>query len=198
VVSPEGTELASNDAVYVAKRATALTNPITNDSIFLSADSAAFSAFVPIQDDIVLGTPRLNSRVWYARASGRVTTGTTSTLIATIYYSPTARTSLTYNGTGVSSTGATFTSGNFSTTSGNWFIEAMFTWDITSKVLGGYFAAFSSATPSISAETVCTNQTSVDLTNIANPGPGLIVGAHFGTGNAANVVTLDEFLLEVR
>lgn len=190
--------MASNDSVYVAKRATALTNPITNDSIFLSADSASFAAFVPLQDDIVLGTPRLNSRVWYTRCSGRVTTGTSSTLIATIYYSPTARTSLTFNGTGVTSTGATFTSGAFATTSGNWFIEAVFTWDITSKVLGGYFDAYSSATPSITADTVLTNQTSVDLTSILNPGPGLIVGAHFGTSNASNVVTLDEFVLEVR
>lgn len=187
--------MASNDAVYVAKRATALTNPITNDSIFLSADSASFSSFVALENDIVSGTARQNARVYYVRASGIVITGTSSTLIVDFFYSPTARTSITYNGTGVSASLATHTSGAFATASGNWWLEATLTWDSVSKILGGKYEAFSSATPSVTATTVCTNVTAVDLTI---PGAGIICGAHFGSTNASNIVTMTEFLAEVR
>lgn len=186
--------MAGNDAVYVAKRAATLTNPLTNDSIFVQADSSTLAAFVAIPGDFVSGTSRLDGKMVYVRASGKVTTGTSSTLIGTLYYSPTARTSITYNGTGVSSTGVTFTSAAFATTSGNWYMEARFIWDVTSKILGGTFNVFSSATPSITAETVNTAVTSVDLTI---PGGGFICGAHFGSTNASNVVSMSEFILEV-
>jgi hypothetical protein len=188
--------LASNDSTYTAKRATALTNPLTNDSIFVQADNSALAAYVAVQNDIVTGTPRQDARMFYARASGKVITTATSTLILTMYYATNAKTAITFNGTGVTSTGATHTSGNYVSTSGNWWIEAEFTWDITSKILGGLFRAYSSATPSVTADTVLTNQTSVDLTT--SGGPGLVMGAHFGTTGAGNIVTLSEFILEVR
>lgn len=196
MVSPEDKELASNDAVYTAKRATALTNPLTNDSIFLQADNSALAAYVALQNDQVTGTSRMDGRMFYARASGKVTTSVSSTLILTMYYATAAKTAITFNGTGVASTGATHTSGAFATTSGNWWLEAEFTWDVTSKVLGGLFRAFSSATPSITADTVLTAQTAVDLTT--SGGPGLVMGAHFGTTGAGNIVTMTEFVLEVR
>lgn len=186
--------MAGNDAVYVAKRAATLTNPLTNDSIFVQADKSTLAAYVAIPGDFVSGTSRLDGKMIYVRASGKVTTGTSSTLIGTLYYTPTVLSSTTYNGTGVSSTGATFTSAAFSTTSGNWFIESKMIWDATSKILGGLFSVFSSATPSITAETVNTAITSVDL---SIPGTGFIVGVHFGSTNASNVASLSEFILEV-
>lgn len=187
--------MASNDAVYVAKRATALTNPLTNDSIFLQADNAALAAFVALENDIVSGTARLDGRVYYVRASGKVITTVSSTLITTLYWANTAKTAITYNGTGVSTTGATHTSGAFATTSGNWWLEATLTWDSVSKILGGKFEAFSSATPSVTATTVCTAVTAVDLTV---PGGGLVCGCHFGTTGTGNICTMTEFLAEVR
>lgn len=186
--------MAGNDAVYVAKRAATLTNPLTNDSIFVQADSSTLASFVAIPGDFVSGTSRLDGKMVYVRASGKVITTASSTLIGTLYYSSAARTSTTYNGTGVSSTGATFTSGSYASTSGNWYIEAKFIWDSTSKILGGHFNVFSSATPSITAETVNTAITSVDL---SIPGPGFIVGCHFGTTGTGNIATLSEFILEV-
>lgn len=194
MASPEEKTLANAESAYVAKRASALTNPITNDSIFVQADNSTLSAFVSIPGDFVSGTSRLDGKCIYVRASGKVITGASSTLITTLWFSPTARTSITFNGTGVATTGATHTSGAFATTSGNWFLEAVFTWDITSKILGGSFDAFSSATPSVTATTVCTAVTAVDL---SVPGPGFLCGAHFGTSNAANIVSLSEFILEV-
>jgi hypothetical protein len=195
VVSPEDKDLASNDAVYVAKRAAAITNALTNDSIFLQADNSSFAAFLALENDIVSGTSRLDGRVFYARASGRVITSVSSTLILTMYFATAAKTAITYNGTGVTSLGATHTSGTFATASGNWFLEALFTWDVTSKILGGRFQGYSSATPSVTADTVLTNQTSVDL---SVPGPGLVMGCHFGTTGAGNICTMTEFTLEVR
>lgn len=187
--------MAGNDAVYVAKRAATLTNPLTNDSIFVQADNSNLAAFVAIPGDFVSGTSRLDGKMVYVRASGKVTTGASSTLIGTIYYSSAARTSITYNGTGVSSTGATFTSNSFATTSGNWYIEAKFIWDATSKILGGGFDAYSSAsTAAVVADTALTAISSVDLTI---PGPGFICGVHFGTTSTSNVATLSEFILEV-
>lgn len=185
--------MANAESAYVAKRAAVLTNPITNDAIFLQADNSALSAFVAIPGDFVSGTSRLDGKCIYVRASGKITVAANSTLIFTLYYSPTARTSITFNGTGVSTTGATQTTGTF-TASGNWFVEGTFTWDITSKILGGYFDAYSSLTPTFTTTAVATNITAVDL---SVPGPGFIMGAHLGTGNAASVVSMSEFVLEV-
>jgi len=187
--------MASGRSVYVAKKAAALTNPITNDSIFLQTDSSSLSAFVSAyQEGMVSGQSGLDGKAFYVRATGKVTTGTSSTLIVTLYYSPTARTSITFNGTGVSTTGATLTSGAIATASGNWMIEATFLWDFKSQQLNGYFDTLSSPTPTLAAPAVTTQLTTIDL---SVPGPGFIVGAHFGSTNASNVVTLSEFILEV-
>jgi hypothetical protein len=193
VASPEGKTLANANTTYLAKRSTPLTNP-TSATIFLQADNAALAAFVAIPEDFVLGTPRPNVLSFRVRAIGRVITGASSTLISTLYYSPTARTAITTGTTGVATTGATHTSGAFATTSGNWFLTATYTWDPVSKILGGYFDAFSSGTPSVTATTVCTAVTAADL---SISGPGFVVGATFGTGNAANIATLSELSLEV-
>jgi hypothetical protein len=187
--------MASGRSVYYAKKSVALTNPITNDSIFLQSDSSALAAYVSAyQAALVGGTSNLDGKSFYVRATGKVTTGTSSTLIVTLYYATAARTAITYNGTGVSTTGATLTTGAIGTTSGNWMIEATFLWDYTSKQLNGYFDTLSSPTPTLAAPAVTTQITTVDL---SVPGPGFVVGAHFGSTNASNVVSLSELELEV-
>jgi len=186
--------MAGASSTYVAKRATALANPITNDSIFLAADNAATSAFVGVPGNGGPGVSLVNGVKMTMRACGTVTTGTSSTLILNFYYATTARTAITYNGTGVTSLGATMTTAAYATTSGNWFYEANLIWDATSKIMGGSFNGYASATPALQAGTVTSALTAVDLS--AN-GIGFIMGAHFGSTNAANTVSLTEFIIEV-
>jgi len=189
---------------YVAKKASALGNPITNDSIFVQSDNSARSSFVSLYQ-LVEGTGTIQPPVvsFYVRATGRYTTGASSTLLVTLYYSTGAQSSITYNGTGVTAMTPTFTTTALSG-SQNWDLECNLFWDYTSKVLNGYYwACFpaSTTTCQITAQTTITAVTGVDLTTLstATPvgGPGLILGAHFGTSNASNTVTLSEFIAEV-
>jgi hypothetical protein len=181
--------------VYTAKKAATLTNPITNDSIFLQSENSAFAAFVSAyQGALVGGSSNLDGSSIYIRASGKVTTGTSSTLIVTLYYSAAAKTAITYNGTGVTATASTFTSAAYATTSGNWMLETTLVWDYTSKTMGGYFVSTCGPTPVIAGPTVVTALTTVDL---SLPGCGFALGAHFGSTNASNVATLSQFTLEV-
>jgi hypothetical protein len=187
--------MARAGTVYRAKKANTIVNALTNDSIFLSSDNTAISAYVSLyQGGMVSGTSLLDGRPIYVRASGKVTTGASSTLIVTLYYSAAAAGAITYNGTGVSTTGVTLTTGSIATTSGNWMLEAEFLWDFTSKQLNGVFSGLSSPTPTVAAPAAATQITAVDL---SIPGPGLVCGCHFGTTGAANVATLSEFVAEV-
>lgn len=180
---------------YVAKRASVLTNPLTNDSIFLSADNAAKSAFVSVPGDGGPGLSALDGGVFTVRASGKVSAVSTSTLILTMYYSAAASGAVTYNGTGVNTTGATITSasmtGPYKT---NWYITATFIWDYTSLILNGFFTGVTGPTPALAAATVTTQLTAVDL---SLPGAGFVIGAHLGSSNAASTVTLSNFALAV-
>jgi len=187
--------MGNANTVYTAKRAATLANPVTNDSIFLQADNSAFASFVSAyQSGLVGGTSAIDGKLIKVRASGKVTTGASSTLIATLYYSAAAKTAITYNGTGVTATAATFTSAAYATTTGNWLLEADFVWDYTSLKMNGRFRAISGPTPVVVADTVVAQLTSVDL---SLPGAGFVCGVHFGTSNASNVATLSEFVLEV-
>lgn len=197
--------MAQANSSYVAKKAAALTNPITNDSIFVQSDNSAKSAFVSLYQLVQgSGVVQPTCLQFYVRAAGLVTTGTSSTLIVKLYYSTGAQGSITYNGTGVTATTITFTSGAIATASQNWEIEANLFWDATSKVLNGSFFTTnpaSATTCQVTAQTAITSLTSIDLTALstATPvgAPGLICGAHFGSTNASNVVTLSEFVAEV-
>lgn len=187
--------MARGSTVYTAKKAAALTNPLTNDSIFLQTDNSAFAAFVSAyQGALAGGSSNLDGGSIFIRASGKVTTGTSSTLIVTLYYSAAAKTAITFNGTGVTATASTFTSAAYATTSGNWMLESTFVWDYTSLKMNGYFVSTSGPTPVIAGPTVIAQLTAVDL---SLPGCGFALGAHFGSTNASNVVTLSNFTLEV-
>lgn len=193
--------MATVTTTYTAKKANALTNPLTNDSIFVQSDNSAKSAFVSLYQ-LVQGAGVVYPAVlsFYVRAAGLVTTGTSSTLIVKLYYSTGASGSTTFNGTGVTATTVTFTSGAIATASQNWQIDANLYWDFTSKVLNGSFTTVnpaSATTCQVTAQTAITSLTTIDLTALSSAapigGPGLILGAHFGSTNAGNVVTLSEF-----
>lgn len=187
--------MASGRSVYPAKRAATITNALTNDSIFLQSENSAFASFVSAaQSAGGPGVSLLDGKSIQVRATGKVVTGASSTLIVTFYYSAAAKTAITYNGTGITATAATFTSAAYATTNGNWLLEADFVWDYTSLKLNGRFRAISGPTPVVVADTVVTQLTAVDL---SLPGAGFVCGAHFGTTSATNVVTLSEFVLEV-
>ncbi len=180
---------------YIAKRAAVLTNPITNDSVFLSADSASYAAFVSAYiSGQASGTSGLDGAAFSIKASGKVNIVTSSTLILTLYYATAARTSLTYNATGVSSLGTVTSSSMTAPYTSNWFLSATFVWDVTSKLLNGYFLTLAGPTPTFTGSAVTTQITSADL---SVTGPGFLIGAHLGTGNAASTVTLSNFSLEV-
>jgi hypothetical protein len=186
----------SATSVYTAKRAATLTNPITNDSIFLSADNSAYSAFVsPMLVAASSGVSALEGVPFYLRASGKVTTSVSSTLIVTVYFGTAARTNITYNATGVTALTGALTTGSYATASGNWWMYYELLWDFKSLLLGGSYRTFNqNSTPAVVAETIITAQTAVDLTI---PGCGFIVGAHFGSTGAGNIATLSNFELGV-
>ena len=187
--------MANTNTCYTAKKAATIVNALTNDNIFLQSENSAYAAFVSAyQGGEVGGTSSLDGATIRVRASGKVTTGASSTLIATLYYSAAAKTAILYNGTGVTATAATFTSAAYATTTGNWLLEADFVWDYTSLKMNGRFRAISGPTPVVVADTVVAQLTAVDL---SLPGAGFVCGCHFGTTSATNVATLSNFTLEV-
>jgi hypothetical protein len=187
--------MGNSTTVYTAKKAATIVNALTNDNIFLQSENSSAAAYVSAyMGGLVGGTSSLDGRIIRVRASGKVTTGTSSTLIATLYYSAAVKGAITYNGTGVTATAATFTSAAYATTSGNWLLEADFVWDYTSLKMNGRFRAISGPTPVVVGDTVVAQLTSVDL---SLPGAGFACGAHFGSSNAGNIATLSEFILEV-
>ena len=182
-------------STYIAKRAAALVNPLTNDSIFLSADSSSFASFVEIPGDGASGLSLLDGLQIRVRASGKCHIVTSSTLIITLYYCTACRTSITPTTTGVATTGATITSGSMTAPyDSNWSLTAEFQWDVTSKIMNGLFYGITGPTPTVTGLTVTTQLTSNDWTTV---GAGFVMGAHLGTGNAASTVQLSNFSLEV-
>lgn len=182
-------------STYQAKRASVLTNPITNDSIFLSADSASFAAFVGIPGAASAGVSLIDGCQFRIRASGKVKVVTTSTLLCQFYYSAAARTAITYNGTGVTAMGNVITFASMTAPySTNWSMDGVFQWDYASLILNGQGGGLGGPVPAILATTVFTQATAVDL---SLPGAGFVIGAHLGSSNASSTVTLSNFTLEV-
>jgi hypothetical protein len=185
----------SATSIYTAKRAATIVNALTNDNIFLQADNSAYSAFVsPMLLAGGSGLSSLDGVPFYLRASGKVVTSVSSTLIVSLYFATAARTSITYNATGVAVLTGAMTTGTYATASGNWWMYYELIWDTKSLVLTGSYRNLNSLTPTLVAETAIANQTAVDLTV---PGNGFIAGAHFGTTGAGNIATLSNFELGV-
>lgn len=182
----------SNNSIFVAKKATALINP-TALTTFVQADNSALAAavyFPTINPPNALGqtfqSQTLPAQRFFARAWGRCTTGTSGNMDLTLYYgiSTTAASNTALGALGVQ-TNAQYA---------HWFIDAILIWDGRTQILDGLYSGASGSTLALKANTLVTPKTAVDLTV---PGVGLSIGVIFGTSNAANVYTMDGFLLEV-
>lgn len=169
--------MANNNTIYLAKRAAALTNP-TSATVFVQSDNSANPAIVYIPGD-----SRLQGKIIKVRASGKAISGTTSNFKATIQYGTSAT-------AGSNTDVAALTNRSYASTTGEWWIEAVFSWDSASQKLNGKFNGSNLNTADTDA--VTTQVTSVDL---SASGLGFVVSALFGSTNAANIATLSELSL---
>jgi len=183
--------MASGIAFYRAKRAPALSNP-TSASVFVQNDIATKSAFVLIKPDIASAT---NLR-FFVSARGRVTTGTTSNFLAKIQFT-TDVTSTSSSGTSITAANNTdflsLTNRSLASVSRTWYIDLEVVWDSTSQHLTGQANGFNGETIE-TANAAITALTGIDLTTGKC---GFVCAALFGTSNAGNTTTLDDFYIEV-
>lgn len=118
-------------------------------------------------------------------ACGRVTTGASFNVTIKMYFG----TSLTPgSNTAIATTGAV----SVATTSQNWRLEAVLTWDSTSNRINGWYAGHLGAT-------VVTPTTITNAIASADPDGGTPLGFAvtftLATGNASNTVNLDWFVI---
>lgn len=184
--------MATTLTPYQAKRASNLANP-TAATVFTQADKATFGAFVR------LAIPAEGSQLTNFRgrlyARGRATTGTTSNFLAKLQFNS----DVSNPGQWVSIATAgnntdyfTLTNRSYATVTRFWEISATLCWDSTSQRLTGQGNGFNAETIE-TASAAITALTAVDLTTGKC---GFVVAAIFGSTNASNVATLDDFYLE--
>jgi len=178
--------MANIIAYYKAKRASNLANP-TSASTFVQADASTKAVFVPLAVDS--GATSARFRV---RARGRATTGTTSNFLAKLQYT-TDVTSTNAATAGNNTDIVTLTNRSLATITRSWSIDIELIWDSTSQRLTGTFL---NGINSETLETVAivSALTGIDLTTRKT---GVVVAAIFGSTNASNVATLDDFVVEV-
>lgn len=180
--------MAGANSVWVAKKASALSNP-TSATTFKSADVAANAVFVKVPSS---ACHLISGRKFRVRASGTATTGTTSNFKATIQYA--ADITGANGATAASNTDAVaLTNRSLATITRSWYIEADFIWDSTSQRLTGQANGVNGETIE-TANAIITALTSVDLSTET---AGFVVSAIFGTSNASNSASLVDFSLEV-
>lgn len=183
--------MASGVAFYRAKRATALTNP-TSATVFVQNDIATKAAYVQIKPDIASST---NLR-FFVSARGRATTGTTSNFKATIQFNKDVTTAASASTAITAANNTDFlalTNRSLATITRPWFIDLEVVWDSTSQRLTGQANGFNAETIE-TASAAITALTAIDLTTSTC---GFVVSTIFGSSNAANVATLDDFYIEV-
>ncbi len=183
--------MASGIAFYRAKRAPALSNP-TSASVFVQNDNSAKAAYVQIKPDIASST---NLR-FFVSARGRATTGTTSNFLAKIQFN--SNVLATASGTTPITAGnntdfLSLTNRSYATITRPWYIDLEVVWDSTSQRLSGQANGLNAETIE-TANAAITALTSIDLTTGTC---GFVVAALFGTSNASNSATLDDFYIEV-
>lgn len=182
--------MASVQSYYKAKRATNLTNP-TSATTFLQADNALKSAFVKLAGN----TGDTNLR-FYVSARGRATTGTSSSFIATLQFNKNVNDLTTTTGSATSANNTTvFALGTqtLGTITRPWIIDVTLIWDSTSQRLTGQSNGFNSEVIS-TANASITALTGIDLTTATC---GCMLSCIFGSSNASNVATVDDFFAEV-
>ena len=171
------------NAFYAAKKAASLVNPIAS-TVFLQSDNSAKAASVYIPDqwqqNSVAGSYRFMLRAW-----GRITSGTSGNVTLVIQ----AGTSIVSasNTSFIAPTAATYS------VSGNWAIDSTCTWDVTSKLLNGYFTGHATSAGTLLA---LASVTQLSTQNYSPNGLGFSIATLFGTTNAGNVAFLDGFTLE--
>lgn len=183
--------MASGIAYYKAKRAANLANP-TSASVFVQNDISTKSAFVQIKPDLASST---NLR-FIVSARGRATTGTTSNFLAKIQFTSdvTSAASATTSITAANNTDFfTLTNRSYATITRPWYIDLEVVWDSTSQRMSGQGNGLNAETIE-TASAAITALTAIDLTTSKC---GFVVAALFGTSNASNVATLDDFYIEV-
>lgn len=183
--------MATGLAFYRAKKATALSNP-TSASVFVQSDVATKAAYVLIKPDIASAT----SLRFFVSARGRATTGGSITFKATIQY--TADVTATASGT-TPITAANNTdfyalsARTLATITRAWYADAEVVWDSTSQHLTGQGNGLNAETIE-TANAAISAVTGVDLTTGKC---GFVVSCIFGSSNASNSATLDDFYIEV-
>jgi hypothetical protein len=175
--------MGNANTIYSAKRAAALTNPLTANVTFLQADNSAKAAavFVPDQwqENTVAGSLALQLRCW-----GRVTSGTSGNVTVAVQ----AGTATSGNTTIFTSSAASYTA------NGNYYFSADLLWDVTSKLLNGmYYGWATTAGTAITPATI----TQLAAKDYSTNGLGFTAAGFFGTTNAGNILYLDGLTLEV-
>lgn len=177
--------------IYMAKKSVVQTNPLAA-SVFLQADNATKAAAVFVPDNWFDGPPTsvtgqaIGAVSFKIRAYGRVTGGTTTNFTPALQFG----TSITAASNTVVATG---TAAAYNSASGNWFIEAEFLWDFTSKRLNGIFQAINGTAGTVQSPLTTTQVTAVDL---SAAGQGFVISGFFSATNAGNLCYLDYFAVE--
>lgn len=183
--------MASGIAYYKAKRATNLTNP-TAAAVFVQANDATKAAYVQIKPDVAAAT----SLKFFVQARGRATTGTSGTFLATIQYNSNILTTASATTAITAANNTDFialSARTLATITRPWYAEGEVIWDSTSLRLSGQKNGLNAETIE-TASAAITALTAVDLsTGLC----GFVVSCIFGTSNASNVATLDDFFIEV-
>jgi len=168
---------------------------VTSAQVFALTSNTAAPATVAVPGKLVL-----EARKFRVRASGNLFTGGTLTALATLLMAKTIP-------------GTPFTSGNWTVlgagtarsvanTWSPWWIETDLAFESSGGTMGGVFSQMVNnlydAPAAISNRLTGLNGTNavVGTTAIADPVFYLAVAITFGTGNAANLANLSEFVLE--
>lgn len=182
--------MATVQSYYKAKRATNLTNP-TSATTFLQADNALKSAYVKLAANSGDTSAR-----FFVSVRGRATTGTTSNFLATLQFNKNVNDVSTTTGSATSANNTTvfaLTNRSLATITRPWSIDCILIWDSTSQRLTGQSNGFNAETIE-TANASITALTGIDLTTATC---GLMVSCIFGSTNASNVATIDDFYCEV-
>lgn len=182
--------MATVQSYYKAKKAPNLANP-TSATTFLQSDNSLKAAFVRLAGNS--GDTNLR---FFVSARGRATTGTTSNFLAKIQFNKNVNDVTTTTGAATAANNTdlfTLTNRSYATITRPWSIDLQLIWDSTSQRLTGQSNGFNAETIE-TANASITALTSIDLTTGTC---GLVVAALFGSTNASNVATLDDFYCEV-
>jgi|SRR6185437_5878543 len=162
-----------SDRDYSAKRAATLTGNTTAAQLFQTALTPA--------KDVQLFVPA-GAKLFRIRAGGTATGGTTTNFTPTLYWGDATTTTL-----------AALSATAYNSASGGWYAQATVAYDSVNSKLHGYTEGFIGTTPTVAANTIITDLSSITSVD----GQPIAIGATFSAANAGNTATLDFFSLEV-